>query len=118
MSEWYSSVYKGFLLTGVTLFVVGLFLSGINFINAYLVGYTSLLIVLLCILVVIFIQVQSLSDTLIFAGPIILMIGVICFITYLLWSNMNIIVDGHVSQGYYAFNTISTLLILTQIYIV
>jgi hypothetical protein len=118
MSEWYSSVYKGFLLTGVTLFVVGLFLSGINFINAYLVGYTSLIIGLLCILVVIFIQVQSLSDTLIFAGPIILMIGVICFITYLLWSNMNIIVDGHVSQGYYAFNTISTLLILTQIYIV
>ena len=118
MSEWYSSVYKGFILTGVTLFVVGLFLSGINFINAYLVGYTSLLIGLLCILVVIFIRVQSLNDTVIFAGPIILMSGVICFITYLLWANIDIIVDGHVSQGYYSFNTISTILILTQIYIV
>jgi hypothetical protein len=118
MSEWYSSVYKGFILTGVTLFVVGLFLSGINFINAYLVGYTSLLIGLLCILVVIFIRVQTLNDTVIFAGPIILMAGVICFITYLLWANIDIIVDGHVSQGYYSFNTISTILILTQIYIV
>ena len=114
----YSSVYKGLIATGVVLFIIGMFLSGMNHVNAYLVGYIFLILGLLCVLVLIFNRVQGVYDVLLFAGPIILMVGVLCFIMYLLFTNKDIISDGHISQGYYTFNTISTIIILVQTYLI
>ena len=128
MSEWYSSMYKGFIVTGIIAFIVGIFSSGDISINSYISGYCIIILGIMMILTLLinnslkpnqgessFEMAQSILMTM---GPFLLMLGVISFILYLLITYKEIIVEQNVSSGYYAFSNISVVLLLFQLYIV
>lgn len=48
-------------------------------------------------------------------SPFILILSVICYSIYLIVTYQNKIKSGHISQGYYNFSNISTVLILVQL---
>jgi hypothetical protein len=128
MTDWYSSVYKAFLVAGIIAFIVGIFSSGDISINAYISGYV--IIILGIMMLLIFLINNSLKPTpglssfalsqsiLMTIGPFLLMLGVISFILYLLINYRTNIVEQKVSSGYYTFSNISVILLLIQLYIV
>ena len=128
MSEWYSSMYKGFIVTGIIAFIVGIFSSGDISINSYISGYCIIILGIMMILTLLINNSMKpnpggsslgMSQSILMTiGPFLLMLGVICFILYLLITYKEIIVEQNVSSGYYAFSNISVVLLLFQLYIV
>jgi hypothetical protein len=127
MANWYSSVYKGFIFAGLVSFIVGFFTQGINSINSYIAGYSILILAIAMMLIIIFNNILKITEggsilqilTAIFlsSGPFLLMLAVISMMLYLIVKYKDIIIDNHVSSGYYSFSNITALLIFVQLYI-
>ena len=128
MSEWYSSMYKGFIVTGIIAFIVGIFSSGDISINSYISGYCIIILGIMMILTLLInnsmkpnpgVSSLGMSQSILMTiGPFLLMLGVICFILSLLITYRENIVERKVSSGYYTFSNISVVLLLVQLYIV
>ena len=128
MTSFYSTVYNGLISASVVLFLIGLFSSGEVSMGSYITGYSTLILGIMLLLVTLFNKLFSTnqnmsSSEMVYAilsmtGPFILMLGTISFVLYLMITYKSIIIDDHVSPGYYSFNNITVLLILFQLYIV
>jgi hypothetical protein len=123
MSEWYSSVYKGFFVTGIIAFIIGIFSSGVISINSYISGYVIIILGIMMVLTLLINNSMSTSQgitssILMTIGPFLLMLGVISFILYLLITYKTNIVEQKVPSGYYTFSNISVVLLLIQLYVV
>lgn len=128
MSDWYSSVYKGFIISSIVSFIIGFFSEGNVSLGAYITGYSILTLGVMMILLILFNNImkitqkqpalQILYTILQTAGPFLLMLGAIAFILYLMITYKSIILDNHVSNGYHSFSNINIILIMIQLYIV
>jgi hypothetical protein len=128
MKDWYSSIYKGLIISSVISFIVGFFSSGNISLDAYITGYAVLILGIMMLLIILFnnimkvIQGQSTFQTiytiLMATGPFLLILGVIGFVLYLIITYKQNILNDHVSQSYYSFSNITVILILIQLYIV
>jgi hypothetical protein len=128
MKDWYSSIYKGLIISSVIAFLVAFFSTGSISIDAYITGYAVLILGIMMILMILFNGIlkvnqgqstfQLIYTILMATGPFLLMLGVIAFILYLIISYKGDIVDNHVSQSYYSFSNITVLLLLIQLYFV
>jgi hypothetical protein len=128
MSDWYSSIYKGFIISAIVSFVIGFFSEGNVSLGSYITGYSVLILGIMMILLILFNSIMKITEgqsilqilytILLTAGPFLLMLGVISFILYLMIKYKNIILDNHVSSSYNSFSNINIILILIQLYIV
>jgi hypothetical protein len=128
MTDWFSNVYKGFIITSVIAFIIAVFTQGSTSIGAYLAGYLTLIIAIMLILLILFnkffssTQEQSFFKN--FIGivmtslPFLIMFGFISFMYYLLSTYKEKIVNGQISPGFNSFNNIGIMLLLIQLYIV
>ena len=53
MANWYSSVYKGFIVAGLVSFIVGFFTQGLTSLNSYIAGYSILILAIAMMLIII-----------------------------------------------------------------
>jgi hypothetical protein len=128
MKDWYSSIYKAFIVASVISFLISFFSSGTVSLNASIAGYSTLILGIMMILIILFqgiLKVNSNQSLLqvffsifISTGPFILILAVIGFVLYLIINYKNLIIDQHVSQSYYTFSNITIILLLLQLYIV
>ncbi len=128
MKDWYSGIYKGFIITAIISFIIGFFSEGNVSLGSYIAGYSVLILGIMMILLILFnnitkitegqSSIQILYTILLTTGPFILMLSVIAFILYLMINYKSIILDNHVSSGYNSFSNITLILILIQLYIV
>ena len=128
MKDWYSSIYKAFIITSVISFIISFFSSGEVSLGASLAGYSVLILGIMMILIILFQNIlknnanQSLFQVIysifVGSGPFLLILAVIGFILYLIISYKNLIIDEHVSKNYYTFSNIAIVLLLLQLYIV
>lgn len=126
MDEWYSGIYKAFILASSISFLISFFTSGVNSYGSILTGYSTLVLGIMMILLILFNNIfrvtqntaQSLLTILTTTGPFLLMLGVIGFILYLVIMYKNIIVNGNVAPSYYTFSKIAIILFLAQTFLV
>ena len=128
MNIWYSTIYKACIIGAMIAFIIGFFTQAETSLGAYISGYSVLIFGISMILIVLLSSVlkttqnassfQILFSIMITAGPFILILGIICFILYLLINYRNNIVSGHVSPGYNSFTNIVSVLIFLQLYLV
>ena len=128
MSEWYSSIYKGFIIASVVAFIIGFFTNNKTSLGAYMAGYIVYILAILMILVIVLSNLlrNTINDSLfsqmysIFSitGPFILILGVISFMLYLIIKYKNNIIEGRVSHGYNSFSNIIIVLLFIQFYLV
>ena len=128
MKDWYSSIYKGFIITGVISFIIGFFSQGEVSIGAYIAGYSVLVLGIMMLLLILFNNILKISQglstlQLIYSivsstGPFLLMLAVIAFILYLIIKYKKLITSQHISPYYYSFSNIAILLLLVQLYLV
>ena len=127
MKPWYESVYKGFLVAAIWIFIFSFGFTGETSFNAMITGYSLLLISISMIIIVLLYNVaktnetltpiQSIFNVLMNTGPYLCMLIIVCIIIYIFISNKSEIVSGHVSNGYFSFSNIALILFITQIYI-
>jgi len=128
MKDWYSSIYKAFIMASVIAFLISFFSSGNVSMGASIAGYSVLILGIMMILIILFQNIlkgntnqgvfQLIYSILMATGPFLLILGVIGFILYLIITYKKLIIDNHVSQSYYTFSNIAITLILLQLYIV
>ena len=129
MSVWYTSVYKGFIISGLVAFIVGFFTQGKVSLDSYIAGYSVLILGIMMLLLILFNSVvekaspngsmlQQIGEMLMLFGPFILILAVISFILYLMIYYKKNIIDNHISNSYYSFSNIAALLIFIQLYII
>jgi hypothetical protein len=128
MNDWYTSIYKGFIISGLVAFIIGVFTQGKTSLGAYISGYSVLTLGIMMILLILFNNILNVSQNsttlnllytiLLTTGPFLLMLVVISFILYLMITYKNNIINNRVSKGYYSFSNISVLLLFIQLYIV
>ena len=127
MKDWYSSIYKAFIIASIISFIIGFFTEGNVSLGAFIAGYSVLILGIMLILLILFNGIMKITgqstmqimySILLTTGPFLLMLGVIAFILYLMITYKGIILDNHVSKSYYSFSNITVLLILIQLYIV
>lgn len=128
MANWYANVYKGFIVAGLVSFIVGFFTQGITSLNSYIAGYSILILAIAMMLIIIFNNVnkvtegsstmQMISTILMSSGPFLLMLAVISLMLYLIVKYKSIIVDNRISNNYYSFSNITSILLFIQLYII
>jgi hypothetical protein len=128
MTNWYSGIYKAFVIASVISFIISFFSSGTVSLGSILAGYSLLILGIMMILLILFNKIlavtqgQSLFQIIYsifsFTGPFILMLAIIGFILYLIIFYKQPITEGHVSKSYYTFSNINIILLLLQIYLV
>lgn len=128
MKDWYSSIYKAFIMASVISFVISFFSSGEISLGASLAGYSVLILGIMMFLIILFQNILSnnqnqgffkvFSTVLMNTGPFLLMLSVIGVVLYLIIYYKNKIIDEHVSKSYYVFSNMTIVLLLLQLYIV
>jgi len=128
MKDWYSSIYKGLIITGFIAFIVGIFTQGKTSLDSYIAGYSVLILGIMMLLIILFNNVlkfiqnasvsQQIYQIFINCGPFILILAIISFILYLMIKYKKNIVENRVSNGYYSFSNIAAILIFIQLYII
>jgi len=128
MSNWYSTIYKAFILAGVISLILGFFVQQKTSLGAYKAGYSVLILAILMILVILFnkILITTVNDTtyqtmytiLVTTSPFILLLGVMTFVLYLLVSYQINIFHGKTPPGYNLYSIIIICLLLIQLFLV
>jgi len=128
MKDWYSVIYKGLLLAGFITFVIGFFSQGKVSLGAYIAGYSTVVLGIMMILIILFNNILRVTEgqtifQIIYAilsttGPFLLMLGVIAFLLYSTINFKDSIIENHVSKSYYSFSNISIILLFIQLYLV
>ena len=128
MKDWYSGIYKAFIISAIVSFIIGFFSQGKVSLGSYIAGYSVLILGIMMILLILFNSIMKITEgqsilqilytILLTAGPFLLMLGVIAFVLYLMITYKSIILQDHVANGYHSFSNINIILILIQLYIV
>jgi hypothetical protein len=128
MSDWYASIYKGFILAGIISFIIGFFTQGDVSLGSYIAGYSVIILGIMVLIVLLFSNIlkftqgqksfQILYKILFSTGPFLLMLGVIGFVLYLMITYKDNIIHNRISNGYHTFSNITIILLLIQLYIV
>lgn len=128
MNTWINNIYKAFIFVSAILIIIALNTTGTTSINATISGYTTMILSLLLIMIVVinnFNQtvnsetsyIQIIINSLFTIGPFILLLVIIGFLMYLYINYKNIISEGHVSSYYNTFSFLSSILVLLQIFL-
>ena len=124
-SELYASVYKGFITATIIAFVIGMTTNGLTSFGCYQAGYSVFALAIMLILIRLLNNYlrkpqgsSSLGNTFLTISPFVLMLFCVGYLLYFNVKYKNIIIDGHVSNGYYTFSNISVILLLIQLSIV
>ena len=124
-SELYASVYKGFITATIIAFVIGMTTNGLTSFGCYQAGYSVFALAIMLILIRLLNNYlrkpqgsSSLGNTFLTISPFVLMLFCVGYLLYFNVKYKNIIIDGHVSNGYYTFSNIAVILLLIQLYIV
>ena len=127
MNSWYTSLYKGFIITSVLLFLISLGTTGETNIGAVIAGVSVLTVSILMIMTDLLAvaipsmrgapMFKSFLSILLIAGPFIFMLAIISVVIYLLVTYMNEIIEGHVSSTYGSISNSLIILFLAQIYV-
>lgn len=125
--DWYKSTYNSLLLTAVILFLIAFGTTGDINIGTTISAYCLLVLSVFMILILVVNKTlsteqdvsgfQSAMDALRTAGPLFLILGVIGFVLYLLIYYKNEILGNRVSNSFYTFSNITTIIVLMQIYL-
>ena len=127
MEVWYLTIYKACIIASIVALIIGFSTQSETSLGAYISGYSVLILGILMILVILFSNIlkrpnnstiQMISSIILVSGPFILILGIISFLLYLLINYKNKIIAGHVAPGYHSFNTIISLLIFIQLYLI
>jgi hypothetical protein len=129
MNTWINNIYKAFIYVSAILFIIALNTTGNTSINATISGYTTMILSLLIIMIVVisnfnqtlnndYNYLQMILNALFTMGPFIIILGIIGFLMYLLIYYKKIISEGHVSSYYSTFSFLSSILVLLQIYLI
>jgi hypothetical protein len=128
MNDWYSSVYKGFIIASIIAFIIGFFSSGAVSLDSFIAGYSILILGIMMLMMLLINQALSVApngstleviyNTCYTTGPFLLMLGAVGFILYLMIIYKTNIIEQKVSQSYYTFSNISVIILLLQLYIV
>ena len=128
MKDWYSAIYKAFIITSIITFIIGFFSEGKVSLGSYIAGYSVLILGIMMILLILFNSIMKITEgqsttqilytILLTAGPFLFMLGIIAFILYLMITYKSIILDNHFANGYNSFSNIIVILILIQLYII
>lgn len=113
---WYSSIYKALLISSAVTF--GIYASSpseVTSMNALIAAYVILIIGVSMLMLYIFNRSVNASSAVV---PFLLMIASTGFITRLLITYKDDILNHRVSDGFYNFSNISVILILIQTYFI
>jgi hypothetical protein len=124
----FKTIYTTFIYCSIFLFILSFFMSdntktSIN-IASYSILASAIILVSCVILSKISVNYPNVSTIkymmLLFnnCGPYLLMLSIISYTLFLLINYKSQISNGHVSDGYYTFSNISTILLLLQLYII
>jgi magnesium-transporting ATPase (P-type) len=126
--SWNGYLFKSAIIASVITFIIGMFTTGINSLNASIAGYSLLIITILGILIQLIrtpISNKEGNSTLKLlwiiirqTGPFFLILAIIGFMLYLLISNKTPIINNHVSDSFYTFSNITLIFILILVYVI
>lgn len=124
-SELYASVYKGFIVATIIAFAIGMSTSGATSFGCYQAGYSVYALAIMLILIKLLINflkktegTASMSSTFLTISPFVLILFCVGWLLYFNTTYKTIIIEGHVSSGYYTFSNIAVILLMIQLYIV
>lgn len=124
MKKWYSSIYQGFIYTGLISILIGYFSDTNVYLGAFIAGYSAILLSILMLLTIILYNLLNagskppVSKFFFTLAPFIIMLMNISFLIYLLAKYSNEILSGHVSNSFFTFNNIVSLLTGMQLYVI
>jgi hypothetical protein len=128
MKDFFSIVYKAFIVASVISFVISLFSSGEVSYGSSITGYSVLTLGIMMILIIIIQNILKITEgqsiikiileVFISCGPLLLLLGITGFMLYLIINYKSLIISGHVSSNYYSFTNITIILLLLQVYII
>ena len=112
MNDWYSGIYKAFIISAIISFIIGFFSEGNVSLGAYISGYCVLILGIMMILLILFNRIMKITEEqsttqilytiFLTTGPFILMLTITIIMIVLLGTYGKFIVDHHVGDGYYS----------------
>jgi hypothetical protein len=128
MKDFFSIVYKAFIVASLISFIISLFSSGNVSYGSSITGYSVLTLGIMMILLNLIQNILKITEgqsmfkiiyeVFITSGPLLLLLMIIGFMLYLIINYQSIIIAGHISSSYYSFTNITIVLLLLQVYII
>lgn len=125
---WDVYLWKSTILAVVITFMIGMFTSGVNSLNAYIAGYSLLIITILGILIQLIktpvtnkegnSMLIVIWNILLQGGPFFIILAIIGMMLYLLISYKNPIMNNQVSNSFNTFSNITLLFIFILVYFI
>ena len=125
---WDIYLWKSTIIAAVITFIIGMYTTGINSLNASIAGYSLLIITILGFLIQLIrtpvsnkegnSTLKTVINILTQTGPFFIILAIIGFMLYLLISYKNPIINNQVSTSFNTFSNITLFLILILIYFI
>ena len=123
---WDVYLWKSIIIAAMITFIIYMFTTGVNSLNASIAGYSLLIITILGILIQLIrtpvkegnSTLKTVINILIQTGPFFIILAIIGVMLYLLISNKNPIINNKVSPSFNTFSNITLFLILILIYFI
>ena len=125
---WDVYLWKSTIIAAVITFIIGMFTTGVNSLNASIAGYSLLIITIMGICIQLIRKpitneegvstLKMVWNILMLTGPFFIILGIIGLMLYLFVSNKNPIINNEVSQSFNTFSNITLFLILILIYFI
>jgi len=125
---WDVYLWKATIIAAVITFLIYMFTTGINSLNASIAGYSLLIITILGIMIQLIRKpvanqegtstLKMVMNILTLTGPFFIILAIIGCMLYLLVSNKNEIINNQISQSFNTFSNITLFLILIIIYFI
>ena len=125
---WDVYLWKSIIIAAVIIFIIYMFTSGVNSLNASIAGYSLLIITILGFLIQLIrtpvnnkegnSTLKTVMNILIQSGPFFIILAIIGFMLYLLISYKNPIINNQVSQSFKSFSNLTVFLIIITMYFI
>jgi magnesium-transporting ATPase (P-type) len=125
---WDVYLWKATIIAAMITFIIYMFTSGVNSLNASIAGYSLLIITILGIMIQLIRKpisnqegtstLKMVINVLTLTGPFFIILAIIGFMLYLLISYKNPIINNQVSTSFNTFSNITLFLILIIIYFI
>ena len=125
---WDVYLWKSTIIAAVITFIIYMYTTGVNSLNAAIAGYSLLIITILGILIQLIktpisnregtSTITTVMNILTLTGPFFIILAIIGFMLYLLISYKNPIINNQVSQSFNTFSNITLFLIFILIYFI
>ena len=125
---WDVYLWKSIIIAAVITFIIYMFTTGVNSLNASIAGYSLLIITILGIMIQLIRKpvtnqegtstLKMVMNILTLIGPFFIILAIIGFMLYLLISYKNPIINNQVSQSFKSFSNLTVFLIIITIYFI